>query len=67
MTLGAIRRLFLAGAVVTAIGLFTVGCGEPNAKATAACSKSVGGTACKACCGMNGSRISSTFGGCKCY
>lgn len=67
MSLEALRRLVLAAAVIVATASCLSGCGEPNARATAACSRSVGGTACKACCGMNGSRVSSSFGSCKCY
>lgn len=67
MSLDALRRVFLAGAVTIVTAACLSGCGEPNARATAACSRSVGGTACKACCGMNGSRVSSSIGSCKCY
>jgi hypothetical protein len=38
-----------------------------NVAATKACAKVAGSTACKACCGMHGSSVTSYVSNCTCY
>lgn len=49
-----------------ALAVVSAGCTE-NKAATRACGAAVNHTACKACCGMHGSSVTSNWSGCTCY